>query len=102
MADRDVGVATPGVRQRLAERTIGIPPFGGQATEAFHGAILEFAACDDPQSVNPSLYTGHWDNLRMLAGPNCHWAMGRVVPWWCGRLAAALPRAPSPGHGQRR
>lgn len=50
---------------------VGVLPFGGQATEAFNGAILEFAALDDLQWVDPSLYTGHWDNLVMVAWPNC-------------------------------
>lgn len=51
--------------------TVGVLPFGGQATEAFNGAILEFAAVDDLQWVDPTLYTGRWDNLIMLAWPNC-------------------------------
>jgi hypothetical protein len=51
--------------------TVGVLPFGGQATEAFNGAILEFAAVDAPLYVDPSLYTGHWDNLVMLAWPAC-------------------------------
>lgn len=49
---------------------IGVLPFGGQATEAFNGAILEFAAYDDPLFVDPTLYTGHWDNFLMVAWPS--------------------------------
>lgn len=51
--------------------TVGLLPFGGQATEAFNGAILEFAAVDAPQWVDPTLYTGRWDNLLMVAWPAC-------------------------------
>jgi len=49
--------------------TVGVLPFGGQATEFFRGATLEFAAVDDPLWVDPTLYTGSWDNLAILAIP---------------------------------
>lgn len=51
---------------------IGSLPFGGQATEQFAGAILEFAAYDNPLYVDPSLYTGSFDNLLVYALPGCH------------------------------
>jgi hypothetical protein len=49
---------------------VGVLPFGGQATEFFRGATLEFAAYDDPLVVDPSLYTGYWDNLMILEVPS--------------------------------
>ena len=49
--------------------TVGVLPFGGQATEFFRGATLEFAALDIPAIIDPSLYTGYWDNLAILAVP---------------------------------
>ncbi|HEX6811147.1 MAG TPA: hypothetical protein VF384_05965 [Planctomycetota bacterium] len=48
---------------------IGVLPFGGGAAEGFRGVFLEFAAYDDPQLVDPSLYTGYWDNVFVLAVP---------------------------------
>ena len=50
--------------------TVGILPFGGSASEFFRGATLEFAALDAPAVIDPSLYTGHWDNLVILAMPS--------------------------------
>jgi len=50
---------------------VGSLPFGGQPGEAFAGAILEFAAYDNPAVIDPSLYTGYWDNLWMVAVPVC-------------------------------
>ncbi len=43
-------------------RTIGCLPFGGSG-EDFLGALLEFGAYNDPMYVDPSLYTGYWDNV---------------------------------------
>lgn len=51
---------------------IGALPFGGQPNEAFNGAILEFAAYDNPAYVDPSLYRGYWDDLFILAVPARH------------------------------
>jgi len=50
-------------------RAVGSAPFGGQAGEAFNGAILEFAAYDNLAYIDPSLYRGYWDNLTMFALP---------------------------------
>lgn len=49
--------------------TVGVLPFGGSATEYFRGATLEFAALDYPALIDPSLYTGYFDNLAILAIP---------------------------------
>ena len=51
---------------------VGTAPFGGQANEAFNGAWIEFAAYDNPLYVDPSLYTGYFDNLLVFAAPTCH------------------------------
>lgn len=48
---------------------IGFLPFGGGANEQFRGVFLEFAAYDNAQVVDPSLYTGYWDNLIVVAVP---------------------------------
>ena len=48
---------------------VGVLPFGGGATEGFRGVFLEFAAFDNPLVVDPSLYTGYWDNVSVLAVP---------------------------------
>jgi hypothetical protein len=52
-------------------RPVGTLPFGGQAGEFFRGATLEFAAYDNPAVIDPSLYTGYWDNLWVAAMPLC-------------------------------
>lgn len=44
---------------------VGALPFGG-AGEQFRGALLEFAAWDDP-SFDATLYTGYWDNVSVRA-----------------------------------
>ncbi len=51
---------------------VGSLPFGGSPTEYFRGATLEFAALDDITIIDPSLYTGYWDNLQIAAFPSCH------------------------------
>jgi hypothetical protein len=48
---------------------VGVLPFGGGATEGFRGVFLEFAAYDNPAVVDPSLYTGYWDKVMILAVP---------------------------------
>ena len=48
---------------------VGVLPFGGGAAEGFRGVFLEFAAFDDPQLVDPSLYTGYWDKVMIVAAP---------------------------------
>lgn len=48
---------------------VGILPFGGGPNEQFRGVFLEFAAVDNPVWVDPSLYTGSWDNVFVLAVP---------------------------------
>lgn len=53
-------------------REVGSLPFGGTANEGFAGALLEFAAYDDPLVVDPSQYTGYWDNVLVFALPR----------WW--------------------
>lgn len=52
-------------------RIVGQLPFGGGPSEAFEGAILEFAAFDNPAFIDPSLYRGYWDNLLVVAVPGC-------------------------------
>jgi hypothetical protein len=49
-------------------REIGSLPFGG-AGEQWHGVLLEMAAYDDPNYVDPTLYTGYWDNVRVISRP---------------------------------
>lgn len=49
--------------------TVGVLPFGGSPTEAFRGVFLEFAALDAPQIVDPSLFTGYWDDILVIAKP---------------------------------
>ena len=48
---------------------VGVLPFGGGATEHFNGVFLEFAAYDNPSVVDPSLYTGYWDKVMIVAAP---------------------------------
>lgn len=48
---------------------VGAAPFGGQVGEFFRGATLEFAAYDNPAVIDPSLYTGYFDNLLIFAVP---------------------------------
>ncbi len=45
---------------------VGVLPFGGQTNEFFRGATLESGAYDDPEVVDPALYTGYWDNLSIM------------------------------------
>lgn len=47
---------------------IGSLPFGG-AGEQWRGVLLEMAAYDDPQYVDPTLYTAYWDDVSVLARP---------------------------------
>lgn len=54
-------------------RVIGSLPFGG-ANEQWHGVLLEMAAYDDPNYVDPTDYTGYWDNISVTSRPagRCH------------------------------
>lgn len=50
---------------------IGTLPFGG-AGEQWRGVLLEMAAYDDPQFVDPTLYTAYWDDVSVqIRGAGC-------------------------------
>lgn len=48
--------------------TVGSLPFGGSGEE-FIGTLLEFGAYNDPNYVDPTLYTGYWDNVSVRVRP---------------------------------
>jgi hypothetical protein len=48
--------------------TVGSLPFGGSGEE-FIGTLIEFGVYNDPNYVDPTLYTGYWDNVSVRAKP---------------------------------
>lgn len=50
---------------RINGKSVGELPFGGSG-EKFTGALIEFAAIDDLNYIDPKLYRAYWDNILVL------------------------------------